>query len=156
MATTHGPQDYRCPACSYELKDHRAWWQPIPEEEREYSWETERKVDPTCPNCHAAMEWVPVAAQHDLLPEGFIVTELDGGPFRPSSLHEIRQIERESERRAANGEGSPIGFRDFSQNHSNRARNMFEGTSYQRSKSERIRPQTQSGQRIRGGAYRGE
>lgn len=86
------------------------------------------------------MEVVP-GFNHDLTLTDFDVdmeTLTDGrvqGKQRISSLHEIRQIENESLRRHANGEGQPMIFRDFSQNKSNRSVHTLTGTPYEKHRS---------------------
>ncbi|PYQ25624.1 MAG: hypothetical protein DMF56_26895 [Acidobacteria bacterium] len=88
------------------------------------------------------MEIYPETMQHDLLTggTGLNVTSADGGEVTVSSLREIRTIENESLRRSRNGDGSPIVFRGFSQNHSNRHVNTFSGSVLEKNKSERIDP----------------
>ncbi len=81
--------------------------------------------------------------QHDLLTGGTGLDVLNAkgdGEVRISSLSELRTIENESLRRARNGDGSPMVFRGFSQNKSNRHVNSLAGSSLERNKSERIDP----------------
>lgn len=48
-----------------------------------------------------------------------------GAPVYMESLHQIRRMERESERRAANGEGEALRFRMYSQDASQRHTHSF-------------------------------
>lgn len=115
--------DFSCPVCSAILQD------------------LYRSIDiggmgdpPLCPRCGTLMDWVvPVVA-------------MDASPFQPfeisrdvyeknpdtgdverfqkrevvDSLHTMRTIEADSERRFRNGEGEPLRFRMLSQNASNK------------------------------------
>lgn len=75
------------------------------------------------------MEWIPAIGGMDFGPAGgagfkaFTIEEPDqrGVPTRieVDSLHKLRQIERESERRARNGEGRPLVWRAYAQGRSN-------------------------------------
>lgn len=51
--------------------------------------------------------------------------EVNGTVYHLTSIHQARTIERIAEQQARNGEGQPYVFRDFSQDHSNRDRNVF-------------------------------
>jgi hypothetical protein len=86
------------------------------------------------------LEPFPCTMQHDLLTggTGLSVTGIDGAETTVSSLSEIRTIENESLRRAKNGDGSPIVFRGFSQNRTNKDKNTLAGSEFQRNKSEKI------------------
>lgn len=90
--------------------------------------------------CPGELETV-AGFNHDLTLHNFEVdmeTITDGkvkGHRRVSSLHEVRQIEGESLRRHANGEGQPMVFRDLSQNKSNRSVNTLTGTQYEKGRA---------------------
>jgi hypothetical protein len=136
----HGEQPYRCNYCGHAAV-LRAYWIQVPEECRQYTWETERKLDPLCSSCGCSMTWYPEPTTGwDLLPEDFIVDgETIGrgeGKFRISSLSEIRVIERESERRHRNGEGQIIAFREFNQDRGNSRTNSFTGSGYETGRSQ--------------------
>ncbi len=143
-------QRFRCPRCGFV----DTFWYPTPvydiNHNRISSW-------PCCPHCTLddqlmasdyelppQMEAFPETMQHDLLTggTGLTVQSADGGDVTVSSLREIRTIENESLRRARNGDGSPIVFRGFSQNRSNRHVNSFSGSSLEKNKSERIDPRS--------------
>ncbi len=87
---------------------------------------------PDCPDCGARMDWIPQAA-FDVRSDGeggkgfqkFSV-DVDGRPVEIDSLHTLRRVERESEQRFRNGEGEPLRFRGYSQDHSNIDRSSFE------------------------------
>lgn len=53
------------------------------------------------------------------------LVDVDGTPTEVDSLHKLRTIERESEQRYRNGEGAPLRFRMWNQEHSNREVNAF-------------------------------
>jgi hypothetical protein len=123
-------------------------WYPMPE----YSPSHQRLTAyPPCPRC--AIEFpapisqeltpYPDRMQHDLLTGGTgldVLNATGDGEVRVSSLSEIRTIENESLRRARNGDGTPVVFRGFSQNRSNRHVNSLAGTEFEKNKSERIDP----------------
>lgn len=54
-----------------------------------------------------------------------VEVEVDGKKVTISSFADVRRIERESERKAANGEGTLSIFRAFSQDQSNQDRNAL-------------------------------
>lgn len=90
-----------------------------------------------CENCGAPCDQVLRGIGNDLLPASFVIDDVDGkGSRRISSLAEIRAIERESERKFRDGTGQILNFREFTQDRGNKLRNSFEGTAYQRSKSQ--------------------
>lgn len=64
------------------------------------------------------------APRVDLLDTPFEVQH-EGVTYTVSTLSDIRKIERDSERKAANGEGQQISWRDLSQDRSNRDRNSL-------------------------------
>lgn len=90
--------------------------------------------------CRGELATVP-GFNHDLTLHTFDVdmeTITDGkvkGHKRVSSLHEVRQIEQESIKRHANGEGQPMIFRDLSQDKSNRDVSTLTGTEYERGRA---------------------
>jgi hypothetical protein len=116
-------------------------------------------VYPACPECRSVdylaqqtLVPYPDRLQHDLLTggTGLVVENERGQDVTISSLGEIRTIERESLRRASNGDGSPMVFRGFSQNRSNRGQNTLRGSEFEKNRSVRIeRPTTVRGLPIR-------
>lgn len=60
--------------------------------------------------------------RHSFIP---VEVEVDGKKHVISSFADVRRLERESERRAANGEGTLSIFRAFSQDSSNHDRNAL-------------------------------
>jgi hypothetical protein len=137
-------QRFLCPRCGFIGEV----WYPMPE----YSPAHQRLTAyPPCPNC--AIEFpAPVSQEltpypermtHDLLTGGTgldVLNATGDAEVRISSLSEIRTIENESLRRARNGDGSPMVFRGFSQNRSNRHVNTFSGTPLETNKPEKIDP----------------
>lgn len=142
----------RCPACGAE-----GYRQPrfVPNPEPAYRGDEVRLPEICCavptinPDplaytylglCRGELEVVP-GFNHDLTLVGFEVdmeTITDGkvkGHQRISSLHEVRQIEADSLKRHANGEGQPMVFRDLSQNTSNRSVNTLTGTPYEKGRA---------------------
>lgn len=113
-------QLYRCGACDYrQLVPHGT---PAPR------------------HCTAPMRWVRTQTYTPPPPRFGQAPALDFAPSRDreiplqdahgaqvkvESLHQIRQIERESQRRAADGEGQEVRFRMYSQDRSNRHTNTF-------------------------------
>jgi hypothetical protein len=74
------------------------------------------------------MEPIPAAPAMDFGPSGgtgfkaFTIEEdINGRPttIEIDSLHKLRQVERESEVRARNGEGRPLVWRDYAQQRTN-------------------------------------
>ena len=134
-------QRFRCPACGFT--DTLVYPTPLYDlqHNRMSSW-------PHCPQCQTTfqaiseMEPFPDEMNHDLLTGGLglSVTGCDGGETTVSSLREIRAIENESLRRTRNGDGTPVIFRGFSQNRSNRHVNSLAGSSFEKNKSERVDP----------------
>lgn len=70
------------------------------------------------------MAWLPAGGAVDLFTP-FTADGPDGGPVTIDSLHTLRRIEREAERRTADGVGQPMVFRAWSQNRSNQDQNVF-------------------------------
>lgn len=107
---------------------------------------------PTCPTCwytlpvigtmsRVQMRWIP-AARFDLRSDGSGGRDASLQKFTVhrqiptkhglvqraetiDSMHTLRKIERESEQRYANGEGEPLRFRVYNQDHSNMDTNSF-------------------------------
>lgn len=132
---------FRCEACGTE--EYRTqYWVPLPEGQRPAYKGEDRPLPVYChhPECASVEPCVQVLTgiKHDLLPESFIIDDLDGkGTRRVSSLTELRQIERESEQRHRNGEGQILNWRDFSQDRGNSRENSFKGSSYETGRSRR-------------------
>lgn len=94
--------DFRCDLCGH----HAEYW-------------ATRATAPE--HCGQTMTWAPTrSAAVDCL-ESFneIVTDSGGRTFRVDSLHKLRQVERETEQMARNGEGQPLVWRDYSNDRSN-------------------------------------
>lgn len=114
--------DYRCAACRGILRDQ---YRSIAQGGKDTA--------PPCPRCGGLMTWVIPRLNTDLKTDG------DGGKgfqkfhardghnqlVEIDSLHKLRQVERESEQLARNGEGQVIRFRAYEQNHSNMSVNVF-------------------------------
>lgn len=105
--------DYRCTECGWILRDQYR------------SIEVGGQGDPPfCYNCETRMDWIP-AAQFDLMSDGttfpkFTTTDARGNRVEISTLHQVRQIERDSEVAARNGEGQQMVFRAFAQSKGNK------------------------------------
>lgn len=151
-----GLAEYRCPICgNEELRQGR--FVRVPEEIREYRGQ-ETRLPEYCGSipqdrdayaglCRGIMVWTPTASQTDLLREDFVI-DIGEGPRRVSSLSELRGIEAQSLRKAANGDGAALNFRGFSQDRSNRDRNSLAGSTYEKNRQipiADIRRQTASG-----------
>lgn len=115
-------QHYRCPVCGtleligYTVADtRRADWPP------------------TCVTCLGTrMEMAPQQMLIDARSDGGtgkgfqkFTVDVDGHPTEIDSLHTLRRVERESEQRYRNGEGEPLRFRMWHQDHSNREVSAF-------------------------------
>lgn len=77
---------------------------------------------PPCGDCHVQTQWIPKIGRMDAL-EPFQEFSTFDGQNRPvviDSLHKLRQVERESEQMARNGDGQPMVWRQYSQDRSNR------------------------------------
>lgn len=111
--------DYRCAECGWVLADQ---YRSIEEGGSSRL--------PACFNCDLPMVWVPQAA-FDLRTDGspavakFTVRDGRNHLVEIDSLHKLRQVERESEQAARNGEGQPLVFRAYSQHRGNRLDNTF-------------------------------
>lgn len=81
-------------------------------------------VDIRCQVCGAKMDYFPEGARVSLMSEDFSI-DVGDGPLRLRSITEIRNFERESHQRYANGEGAPYNLRVFSQDRSNEDKNTF-------------------------------
>lgn len=85
--------------------------------------------------CRGELEIIP-GGMFDLLPEGFEIdmemfTHGDQRKVRVASLSELRKIERESQRKADDGIGTPLVWRDLTQDRSNRDVNALRNSSYE-------------------------
>jgi hypothetical protein len=155
-------QRFRCPRCGFV--DTLFYPTPLYDSQhnRISSW-------PLCPDCTRRtivitsdgpamagplpeLEVFPDQMQHDLLTggTGLTVQSSTGGEVTVSSLSEIRAIERESLRRARNGDGSPIVFRGFSQSRQNMNKNTLHGSEFERGRTIPFSRTTQSGLPIKG------
>lgn len=74
---------------------------------------------PTC--CGETMSWAPSRppAVDAKEPYHEFDYEANGRRYHIDSLHALRKVEAESERMARNGDGAPLVWRDYSQDHSN-------------------------------------
>ena len=94
-----------------------------------------RDTRPACPDCGRIMDWVIPRLRLDLRADGegtsgatfqkFTIRDGQNNLVEIDSLHKLRQVERESEKMAADGIGQPIRFRAFAQDHSNMSVNTF-------------------------------
>lgn len=81
---------------------------------------------PPCPVCGRPMSWIPQTTAMDVggvkgaAFKAFDTTDGRGNPVHIDSLRKLRQVERESEVHARNGEGQPMVFRRWAQDGSNR------------------------------------
>lgn len=100
---------------------------------------------PTCPSpeCGAPMivDWSGGGPGCDLFSDGGFEFEWDGGEkTHVRTLADVRKIEKKTEELARDGIHRPIRFRDYSQDSSNRDRNLFG----EPPREARERPQTRS------------
>lgn len=84
---------------------------------------------PTCVDCGAVMAWIPAIGRMDAS-SGPAFTAFDAydgrnQPVHVDSVHKLRQVERESEQLARNGEGQQINWRMWSNDRSNRLDNTL-------------------------------
>lgn len=112
--------DYRCLTCGGLLLDQYRTTQ-----------EGGSAHLPVCPRCGVLMQWIP-QANFDLRSDSatsdipkFTTRDGYGNLVEIDSLHKLRQVERESEIAAKNGEGQQIAFRAYSNNRGNRLDNTF-------------------------------
>jgi hypothetical protein len=81
---------------------------------------------PLCPTCQQSMTWLPQTCAMDVggvkgaAFKAFDTTDGRGTPVHIDSLRKLRQVERESETHARNGEGQPMIFRRWAQGDSNK------------------------------------
>jgi hypothetical protein len=119
--------DYRCAACFHVERDV---YRPITLRASEHP--------PLCPCCQAdigrdiPMDWIPQVGRMDASSGGtFKSFDIDiDTPHGPKSvtidsLHKLRQVERETEIHARNGEGRPLRWRDYSHDRTNRDVHSF-------------------------------
>ena len=101
--------DYRCDICGYHVRDV-------------YRSIEEGAVirPPIC--CERIMTWIPQVGRMDAYEpfQEFETTNGRGERVTIDSLHKLRQIERESEQQARNGEGQQMNWRQYSQDPSNK------------------------------------
>jgi len=116
--------DYYCPSCKVTLRDQYR------------SIEVGGQAQlPDCKHCGYPMIWVVPRPRMDLRTDGdgasgetfqkFTCRDGLNRVVEIDSLHKLREVERESEKMAADGLGQPIRFRGFSQNASNMQANTF-------------------------------
>lgn len=103
--------DYECLGCRTVLSDqHRS------------ITEGATARPPLCPVCHIPMDWIPKVGRMDALEPFQRFTTRDGAGREVviDSLHKLRQVEKESEQLARNGEGEHLTWRHYSNDKSNR------------------------------------
>jgi len=112
--------DYRCPRCRTTVRDQ---YRPIAIRASQ--------LRPICPSCFLLTEWVPKVAAMDAR-EPFQqfpvwVANPDGSQRQVNvgSVHQMRQIERETEQAHRNGEGQPLRFRAWNNDRGNQDVNTF-------------------------------
>lgn len=116
--------DYRCPGCpGVVVRDH---YFPMAAGASASA--------PLCPVCACYMDWIPQVGAIDAKEPFQRFEVLRQVPTRDGlvqqretidSVHKLRQIEKDSEQRYANGEGEPLRFRVYNQNASNMDSNSF-------------------------------
>lgn len=81
---------------------------------------------PSCPTCGQAMAWLP-QARFDLRSDSgtsaipkFVVRDGRNALVEIDSLHKLRQVERDSEQAARDGEGQQMVFRAYANTRGNR------------------------------------
>lgn len=148
--------DLLCPDCGHTIRDHL-----IDNAIVMAAKAGERPLHP-CPVCEADLgRFVDMVILYDsktaygntLLSESFVIDVHDGHQNyqgRVSSLNELRAIERQSESNAKNIPGcTPLVFRDFSQDRSNRAVNTLTDTKWERGRAKKLtKRETVSGMKI--------
>lgn len=108
--------DYVCPACGHVLEDVNI---PIAIGAQAGA--------PECPEDGRRMEWIPQIGRMDAY-EPFVEFDVKDGrgqTIHVDSLRKLRQVERDSEAMARNGEGQPMVWRQYSQDRTNRDVNTF-------------------------------
>ena len=116
--------DYFCPSCRWTLRDQ---YRSV--------LEGGRGRLPECPHCFMPMMWVVPVPRMDIRTDGegasgtrfqkFTARDGRNQLVEIDSLRKLRQVERESEQLARNGEGQQIRFRAYEQNRSNLSVNTF-------------------------------
>lgn len=116
--------DYFCPPCKVYLRDQY----------RSVAVGGRGQL-PACRHCGYPMIWVVPRLRMDLRTDGegtsgqrfqkFTARDGLNNLVEIDSLHKLRQVERESEKMAADGIGQPIRFRAYAQDHSNMGQNTF-------------------------------
>lgn len=111
--------DFRCPACGSILRDQ---YRSIEQGGAAHP--------PRCPSCMEMMTWIVPRPRMSLGTDGegenahtfhkFTTRDGRNQLVEIDSLAKLRQVERESEQLAKDGEGQHITFRAFSQDRSNR------------------------------------
>jgi hypothetical protein len=87
-------------------------------------------------HCARAMVWIPQVGAMDIGAvkgagfHGFTTTDARGNPVQIDSLHKLRQVERDAEQAARNGEGQPMVWRRYAQDGSNRDQPTLSKTYY--------------------------
>lgn len=87
-----------------------------------------RKGAPACPRCAGPTQWIPAVGRMDVHSDGgtgesfqkFTTRDGRNQLVEIDSLHKLRQVERESETLARNGEGQQVNFRLWSNDNGNR------------------------------------
>lgn len=82
---------------------------------------------PQCPECCQPTTWIPRIGRMDAREpfQQFSVMDGKNRPVTIDSLHRLRQVERESEQLARNGEGQHMVFRRWAQDDSNKDRHTL-------------------------------
>jgi hypothetical protein len=90
-----------------------------------------KSTSPECPECGRYMEWIPQAqfdcrsdSDQSQIPK-FTCRDGRNELVEIDSLRKLRQVEKESEDLARNGEGQQVVFRNYSQTRGNRLDNTF-------------------------------
>jgi hypothetical protein len=112
--------DYRCAGCQHTLREVYR------------SVHVGAQADPPrCTFCGQPMIWIVPVVANDLRSDSddarfkkFTVYDGDT-PVVIDSLSKLRQVERDTEQKARNGEGQQLVFRGYANNHSNMAVNTF-------------------------------
>lgn len=92
-------------------------------------------------HCGQPAVWLPQIGSMDAFEPGAEFSTYDGQnrPVQIESFAQMRQLERESEQQARNGEGQPLRFRMLHQDRSNREVNTFGSTPEEKPSPEAIR-----------------
>ncbi len=99
-----------------------------------------QSTPPTCA-CGTRMEWIPAVGSMDAKEpfQQFDTFDGRGQKVHVGSLHQLRQIERDSEQAARNGEGEHLTWRAYSQDRSNRYVNTHGEVPQESPKEEYVR-----------------